>query len=218
MKKELMDDNEDKLKRRARRRLIGAVTLTLAIVILLPLLLDSEPKPGGQNIELLIPDKDKVSEFAPNMALPSMPLAGPASAITGVSAPDAAPVAASDAVDASAASAPSPAPAKVLPEVKSAPEVKSTPEKSTPEKSTPEIKNPPVPQPAFVVQIGAFSNADSALQLQMKLKKQGIKTYTEKVDNKTRVRAGPFATREAADKVRHKLEAQGLKPVVSPAP
>ena len=211
MKKELMDDNEDKLKRRARRRLIGAVTLTLAIVILLPLLLDSEPKPGGQNIELLIPDKDKVSEFAPNMALPSMPVA--ASAITGVSAPDAAPVVASDAVIASAASAPPPAPAKVLPEVKSAPEVKSTPEKSTPE-----IKNPPVPQPAFVVQIGAFSNADSALQLQMKLKKQGIKTYTEKVDNKTRVRAGPFATREAADKVRHKLEAQGLKPVVSPAP
>ena len=215
MKKEPMDDNEDQLKRRARRRLIGAVTLTLAIVILLPLLLDSEPKPGGQNIELLIPDKDKVGEFAPNMALPSMSVS--ASAITGVSAPHAAPVAASDAVDASAASAPPPAPANVLPEVKSAPE-KSTPEKSTPEiKSTPEVKNQPVAQPAFVVQIGAFAQADSALQLQKKLKKQGIKTYTEKVDNKTRVRAGPFTTREAADKVRHKLEAQGLKPVVSPA-
>ena len=199
MKKELMDDNEDQLKRRARRRLIGAVTLTLVIVILLPLLLDSEPKPGGQNIELLIPDKDKVGEFAPNMALPSMPAA---SAISGVSAPDAAPLAASDAVVAAAASAPPPAPAQVMPEVK----------------STPEIKNQPVSQPTFVVQIGAFAQADSALQLQKKLKKLGIKTYTEKVDNKTRVRAGPFATREAADKVRHKLEAQGLKPVVSPAP
>ena len=37
------------------------------------------------------------------------------------------------------------------------------------------------------------------------------------MDNKTRVRAGPYATREAADKVRHRLEAQGLKPVVSQA-
>lgn len=213
MKKEPMDDNEDKLKRRARRRLIGAVTLTLAIVILLPMLLDSEPKPGGQNIELLIPDKDKVGEFAPNMTLPSMPVAAFASAISGVSAPDAAPLAASSIAGVAAASAPQQAPAQGLPEVKVLPDTKGLPEVKTGQ----EIKNPPVSQPAFVVQIGAFAQADSALQLQKKLKKQGIKTYTEKVDNKTRVRAGPFATREAADKVRHKLEAQGLKPVVSPA-
>ena len=69
----------------------------------------------------------------------------------------------------------------------------------------------------FVVQVGAFSNADTAHQWKQKLSKQNIKVYTEKVGNKTRVRAGPYATREAADNVNKKLEAQGLKSTVSPA-
>ena len=59
MAKQLMDD-EDSLKRRARRRLIGAVTLTAVIVVVLPMVLDSEQKPMGQDIELRIPDRDKV--------------------------------------------------------------------------------------------------------------------------------------------------------------
>lgn len=200
-------DDEDILKRRARRRLIGAVTLTLAIVLLLPLLLDSEPKPGNQDIELRIPDKDKVGEFEPKMAFPSVSaVATSASSIEGISAQGAASavsavVPASSIPVASAQSAvPQQAAGKIKPVVAS------------------EIKSQPAAQTSFVVQIGAFANADSAHQLQTKLKKQGIKTYTEKVDNKTRVRAGPFSSREAADKVRHKLEAQGLKPVVSPAP
>lgn len=198
-------DDEDILKRRARRRLIGAVTLTLAIVLLLPLLLDSEPKPGNQDIELRIPDKDKVGEFDPKMAFPSMPaVAASTPTSAGVSAPEAAPAvsevmpASSVAVAAPQSAVPQQAVGKIKPEAAS------------------EIKSPPAAHPGFVVQVGAFANADSAQQLQKKLKKQGIKTYTEKVDNKTRVRAGPYSTREAADRVRHKLEAQGLKPVVSP--
>ena len=70
MAKQSMDD-EAGLKRRARRRLIGAVALTTAVVVLLPMLLDSEPKPAGQDIELRIPDKDKAGEFAPRIGLPS---------------------------------------------------------------------------------------------------------------------------------------------------
>ena len=194
-------DDEDIQKRRARRRLIGAVTLTALIVILLPLLLDSEPKSDGQNIELLIPDKDKVGEFAPSMAMPSMPAGESISSVAGISAPEA--------VSPVIAAASMPVSSDVVPQATV---------QQTPAKTAAEIKSQPAPQPGFIVQIGAFTNADSALQLQKKLKKQGIKTYTEKVDNKTRVRAGPFSTREAADKVRHKLEAQGLKPVVSPAP
>ena len=68
-----------------------------------------------------------------------------------------------------------------------------------------------------MVQVGAFANADTAHQWQKKLSEQNIKVYTEKVGNKIRVRAGPYVTREAADNVYKKLEAQGLKPTVSPA-
>ncbi|MCU6433275.1 SPOR domain-containing protein [Undibacterium sp. Jales W-56] len=46
-------------KKRARRRLIGAVALVLAAVIGLPLLLDSEPKPLADDIAIQIPSKDK---------------------------------------------------------------------------------------------------------------------------------------------------------------
>jgi DedD protein len=41
-------DNELDIRRKARRRLIGAVALTLAVVVILPMVLDNEPKPGGK--------------------------------------------------------------------------------------------------------------------------------------------------------------------------
>lgn len=46
-------------KKRARRRLIGAIALVLAAVIGLPMILDSEPKPLGEDIAIEIPSKDK---------------------------------------------------------------------------------------------------------------------------------------------------------------
>jgi DedD protein len=71
MSKQLMDD-EINLKRRARSRLIGATALTVIVVAALPMLLDDEPKSVGQDIELRIPDKDKVGEFIPRMAASSV--------------------------------------------------------------------------------------------------------------------------------------------------
>lgn len=46
-------------KKRARRRLIGAIALVLAAVIGLPMILDSEPKPVADDIVIQIPSKDK---------------------------------------------------------------------------------------------------------------------------------------------------------------
>jgi DedD protein len=46
-------------KKRARRRLIGALALVLAAIIGLPMLLDSEPKPLADDITIQIPSKDK---------------------------------------------------------------------------------------------------------------------------------------------------------------
>lgn len=44
-------------KKRARRRLVGAIALVLALVIGLPMILDSEPKPMSGDIAIQIPSK-----------------------------------------------------------------------------------------------------------------------------------------------------------------
>lgn len=48
----------DELKRRARRRLVGAVVVALAAAVLLPLLLENEPKPIGDDVMIQIPPVD----------------------------------------------------------------------------------------------------------------------------------------------------------------
>lgn len=56
-------------KKRARRRLVGAVALALAVAVGLPMLLDSEPKPLAGDIAIQIPSKDKpLSDIAPGAA------------------------------------------------------------------------------------------------------------------------------------------------------
>ena len=52
------DPAVDELKRRARRRLVGAIVLALAAAVILPLLLESEPKPFGDDISIQIPPVD----------------------------------------------------------------------------------------------------------------------------------------------------------------
>ena len=47
-------------KKRARRRLVGAIALALAVAVGLPMLLDSEPKPLALDIAIHSPSKDQV--------------------------------------------------------------------------------------------------------------------------------------------------------------
>jgi DedD protein len=58
-RKDKTDDVALPEKKRARRRLIGALALVLAAVIGLPMLLDPEPKPLPDDISIQIPSKDK---------------------------------------------------------------------------------------------------------------------------------------------------------------
>ncbi len=66
----------------------------------------------------------------------------------------------------------------------------------------------------FIVQVGAFADADKAREARTKLERAGLKTYTQVVDTKegkrTRVRAGPFASRAEADKAAGRIKALGL--------
>ncbi len=49
----------DDLKRKARRRLVGAVVLALAAAIILPMLLEKEPRPLGDDVSVQIPPVDE---------------------------------------------------------------------------------------------------------------------------------------------------------------
>lgn len=225
MVKQIITDEELTLKRQARRRLLGAIVLTIMVVVLLPMLLDKEPPAPTQDIELNIPDKDKVGEFVPKMALPPL-AANSAVAQTAVMPATATPpVAAAKPVIAPLLDI-KPAPAIVPPKVETKPVAEVKP-KEIPEvkvDSKPKVAAKPVVKEAvatvakkhagFIVQVGAFAHADAAKKLQEKLSKEGYPSYTEKAGNKTRVRIGDYATQAEADKVRQKLEIQGMKPDV----
>ena len=224
MAKQLTDE-ELMLRRKLRRRLIGASALTLTLVVVLPMLLDSEPKISGQDIELRIPAPDKIGEFVPGVA--SVELAdAPTSAVTAGSAVASAalPAQPSSAVLASSVLA---APSVSLPITRKIADqaVAPQPEVKKSAVSKPEVK--PVSKPVapaveksatdFVAQVGAYSNAETAQQQYAQLKNWHFKAYTEKVGDKTRVRVGPYASREQAEQVRALLEKHGLHPVVSSA-
>ncbi len=49
----------DEMKRKARRRLVGAIVLALAAAIILPMLLEKEPRPLGDDVSVQIPPVDE---------------------------------------------------------------------------------------------------------------------------------------------------------------
>lgn len=216
MVKQVITDEESKLKRQARRRLIGAIALTVLVVVLLPMVLDREPPAPAPDVELQIPDKDKAGEFVPKMVLP--PLSASDAASQPVSAPVIAPL-----LDVKPVPAAAPVKTETKPAVEAKPAIETKPkvEQSAPKtEAKPKAEAKPAPKSVakehagFVVQVGAFAHADAAKKLQEKLIKQGYPSYTEKSGDKTRVRIGDYTTHAEAEKVRRKLEIQGMQPNV----
>lgn len=206
MAKELTDD-ELNLRRKARRRLIGAIALTLAVVVILPMVLDSEPKPNTQDIDLRIPNPDKVGEFVPGVAVSevvaeALPLAEsavvPASAVAAVSAPAAVSTVAHSPVAAETGK----------------PVVNETKANASNQPQPAAARSEGKQDGGYAAQVGAYSNAATAKQELDKLKKWGFKAYTEKAGDKIRVRVGPYAERGKAEKVAKLLEKHGLHPSI----
>ena len=67
----------------------------------------------------------------------------------------------------------------------------------------------------FVVQAGAYSEANALRDARQKVERLGLKTYTQVIDSdggkRTRVRVGPFATRQEAEAVAAKVKAAGVQ-------
>ncbi len=70
------------------------------------------------------------------------------------------------------------------------------------------------PSGRFVVQVGAFADADKARETRQRLERAGLKTYTQEVQTKEgariRVRVGPYGVRAEADKAAERIKALGL--------
>jgi len=177
------------LQKRARRRLVGATALALLAAVVLPMVMDHEPKPQLQDIQIRIPSREKVEQtghaeeeksFASKI-LPIEPLPTP---LPPVEVVEPAPA---------VVTKPAPVVAKPAPVEKPAPVAKPVP-------VTKPV--PPPSEPEWVVQLGAYKDAANVKQLMAKIKELGLPAYTEPFDSpqgaRTRVRAGPFASQEAA--------------------
>jgi len=138
-------------KKRARRRLVGAIALVLAAVVALPMLLDSEPKPLATDIAIHIPDKDKAAplpvpseQVAPSASVDSdEEIVEPAPATTG-----AATGARAGDVPVTAPAASDPPPMRILEQAEPPkPEPKPEPVKPKPEPKPEPVKPEPKPEP-----------------------------------------------------------------------
>ena len=208
------------LKKRARRRLVGAVALALFAVIVLPMVMDREPRPASQDIQVRIPSQDGPG-FAAKV-LPGKPVSTPLPApepkvvAEPVPAPTAEPKPAAEPARPAVAAAPA-----KLAEKTAAPPKKVEPAK-TPAPGKPATDSKPTPDAAgqWVVQLGAFKDAGNVKLLLAKLKGVGVPAYTEKFESpqgpRTRVRAGPFASQDAAEKARSRIKIVGVDGPVAP--
>jgi DedD protein len=203
---------------RARRRLIGAAVLVGVGIIGFPLLFETQPRPIAVDIPIVIPSRDN----APPLALPPARPTPPPAAQAPVPAP--APVVAEPAPAAEPASAPPVAAALPQPRpapLASAPVPTPTPaNNSEAQRAQALLEGKPVAAAAdakparFVVQAGAYTDAATLREARQKVEKLGLKTYTQVVETeggaRTRVRVGPFETREEAEKAAARIKAGGL--------
>jgi len=229
------------LKRRARRRLLGAGALALLAVVVLPMVMDHEPRPPVQDIQVRIPSQDSATGIGGEISSRLLPSKGPtplppaaepkivAAPTKGETLAAANPEARMDTkVEARPeVKVESKATPKVEPTVTAAKPAASKPaEKKVTEKARAEAALSGDAEPAaasggqWVVQLGAYKDAVNVKQLTAKLKGMGVASYTEKFESpqgpRTRVRAGPFPTKEAAEKAQAKAKAIGVSGPVAP--
>lgn len=224
------NENIEVVRRRARHRLMGAVVLVLVAVVGFPLLFDTQPRPVAVDTPIVIPDRQSTPPLSsgtpvPASQAPAKPLLPASEPVTAQASLDAR----EEVVPAPAPTAPAPQtePAKVAPPVAKAPDKEPVVKQDAPA-AAPVKADKPAPvkpkddgdkaqallegkQPVkasagrVVIQVGAFSDPAKVREVRSKLEQAGVKTYTQVVErdgkSTTRIRVGPFETREEADKV-----------------
>ena len=232
---EAADPAVEELKRRARRRLVGAIVLALASAVILPLLLESDPKPLGDDVSIQIPPIDSgkfITPLSPGKGAEGKAAPDRTGPSTSATSAKPAPVAPDTSVEAKPADAlnasgkPQRAPEAASPAGATASRtIAANPEPQKPAASASKAEagdsrpNALSPAGGFVVQLAAFADAKAAPALASKLKTSGFPAYTETLKTQQgtmrRVRVGPYPTREVADAELAKLNAAGYRGVVT---
>lgn len=251
-----MEDNDAQLqlKKRARRRLVGAAFFVSVVAVVLPMVMDHEPRQVVQDVEIRIPGQDE-KPFAPKFAAAPVEKPAEKAAEKPLAAPSDKP-----AVDATAEAKPTARVVEVSKDSKPVEKAADKPvqkpekpadkppvkpaekaaEKTTEKPKADEAKRaaailagqaadgkaieakPTAKSGEYLVLIGAFANEANVKNIKAKLAEQGIKTFSEPLDTpqgkKTRVRAGPFPSRDAADKALEKMQRIGVSGVVAAKP
>jgi len=194
------------LRRRGRRRLVGAIALVLLAVIVLPMVFDAEPRQGTPAVSVRIPSEDDAG-FSPKPAPKAVP--SPATAAPKSPAPATNP--------APKAEPAKPAPAPVAEAPKPAPVEPAKPAaKPAAESERARAETALAGGEQFYFQVGAFSDANKVKEVTGKLKSAGLPHYTEQVavakGQATRIRVGPYDSRAAAEKAAEQVKSLGLKP------
>jgi DedD protein len=233
-------ENIDIVRRRARHRLIGAVVLVLVAVLGFPLLFDTQPRPVAVDTPIVIPDRHAtpalvaaapapVLAAAPTVSVPAKPLVNETKSLPVQAGLD---EREEVVVRSTPVLSPKPHPAPVPAQAKPA-EPRSSNDKAEPAapikpkpkddgskaKSLLDGRDNPAVVERHVIQVGAFSDATRVREVRKKLEQGGLTTYTQSVDDKegktsTRVRVGPFGSREEADQVAARIRALGFSPAV----
>jgi DedD protein len=197
MHREPAGEQELNLKKRARRRLVGAIALVLLMMIVLPMILkDRAATTPTEKVTITLPNDQ--TQAAPSDFDSSIVPAEPAQA-------------AQDVVD---ETAPEPARepiAEPAPEVVVEPDTEAAaPVKEAPAKAISDQK--------FYVQVGVFSDVANVKQLQIKLSDLGYKSQTEKISTdkgqKIRLRTQTFGDRNEAAIALENIKDAGLTGMV----
>jgi DedD protein len=171
-----------------RHRIIGAIVVTGLAVVFIPMVLSEGPPADTGAPARVVAAIEAAPPERPNRVVvtPVTPPAAPARA-----APAEHPEASGSSKESSPASAAAPAAAAA----------------------------PARPEAGWVVQVGTFSNAANARRLEQRLRDEGESILTERVrlasGEAVRLRVGPFADREAAQRAQARIRKEtGLKGVV----
>lgn len=218
-------------KKRARRRLVGAVTITLAAIIVLPMVFDSEPQTVSQDLLIDIPSRDKPSATVSREPVkkkaeekPTVVASADKPAETVAPSPQDKKETAAKPAGSAAKEAGKADPAKDKPAATSKADAKSdTKTEPKPDTKTDQAKKQDDPigqliaqnakadeQGNFVIQVAAVSTQDKAKELQDKLQKAGLTSYTQKValkdgGERIRIRIGPLPSRKEVNSTCAKL-------------
>ncbi|HZW76378.1 MAG TPA: SPOR domain-containing protein [Caldimonas sp.] len=231
---------------RARQRLIGAIVLLAIGIIGFPLVFETQPRPIPVDIPIEIPRRDALPPLAmppprPTTARPAAPTseaAAPAAAtpapavtsrpsasrgnegvITESSADAGREVAPARA--AARASAPAEAPRRAASVAVATAAPTATPRADDGERARALLEGKPASaaeEQRFVVQVGAFADAEAARETRKNVEKLGLKTYTQvaqtSAGSRIRVRVGPFTSRGDAEAALAKAKAAGMNAVL----